>query len=45
MEPFFALIAVVVGFLALGMAAIAWGVDSRPSESDGYRRTTINGDY
>ena len=40
MEPFFALIAVVVGFLALGMAAIGWGADSRPDESDSYRRTT-----
>jgi hypothetical protein len=45
MEPFFALIIVVVGFLALGIAAIAWGADSRPSESDSYRRTTVNGDF
>ena len=37
MEPFFALIAVVVGFLALGIASIAWGADSRPSEPDRYR--------
>ena len=45
MEPFLALITVVVGFLALGIASIAWGADSRPSESDSYRRPTINGDY
>jgi hypothetical protein len=32
------IIALVVAVLLLGIAAVGWGVDSRPSFSDDYRR-------
>jgi hypothetical protein len=30
--------AIVVGVILLGLAAVGWGVDSRPTLADDYRR-------
>ena len=41
MEPIFALIAIVGAFLALDVAALTWGADSRDELGDSHRRPTV----
>ena len=41
MEPIFALIAIVGAFLALDVAALAWGSDSRDELGDSHSRPTV----
>ena len=38
MEAFFALIAIVVALVGLDVAAMTWGVDSRPGMADDHTR-------
>jgi hypothetical protein len=36
--PIVALVALVISFLVLDVAAVGWGVDSRPAMSDDHQR-------
>jgi hypothetical protein len=38
MEAFFFVVAAIVAFLGLDIAAIGWGADSRPGMADDHRR-------
>ncbi|MGZ8502159.1 MAG: hypothetical protein ACXWWR_03485 [Candidatus Limnocylindrales bacterium] len=40
MDTIFALAVAVLGFVALDLAALRWGTDSRPTIGDDHRRFT-----